>query len=166
MKALKESLLGNTKDKVSATKKRMGHIKLLGSRLAVCQAYANVLGDEYFNIESLDKVNKGKEAFSDVVLQILNDPFMPKGADPVRMEGLYKFLIWLDNLDLPKKLDWHELSLHIQKRMKKDNICNVPCQLRTKMLCGGLQLRYEFSIVDAKINCSLIKFEINGKDLC
>jgi hypothetical protein len=72
----------------------------------------------------------------------------------------------LDNLDLPKKLDWHELSLHIQKRMKKDNICNVPCQLRTKMLCGGLQLRYEFSIVDAKINCSLIKFEINGKDLC
>lgn len=163
MKTLYESILTNTKDKI---KKTVGHIRSLGSKLAVCQAYANVLGDEYFDIEVLDKVNKGKEAFSDVVLQIINDPFIPKNTDPVRMEGLHKFLIWLDNLDLPKKLDWHELSLHIQKRMKKDNICNVPCQLRTKMLCGGAQTRYEFAIVDAKINCSLIKFEINGKDLC
>lgn len=162
MKSLKESILA---DKRSQVKGVVNNMRSLGSKLAVCQAYANILGDEYFDIEALDKVNKGKEAFSDVVLQIINDPFIPRNADPVRMEGLHKFLIWLDNLDLPKKLDWHELALHIQKRMKKDNICNVPCQLRAKMLCGGAQTRYEFSIVDGKINCSLIKFEINAKDL-
>jgi hypothetical protein len=162
MKSLKESILA---DKRSQVKGVVNNMRSLGSKLAVCQAYANVLGDEYFDIEVLDKVNKGKEAFSDVILQIINDPFIPRNADPVRMEGLHKFLIWLDNLDLPKKLDWHELSLHIQKRMKKDKICNVPCQLRTRMLCGGIQTRYEFAIVDGKINCSLIKFEINAKDL-
>ena len=163
MRTLKESILTNTKDKI---KKTVGHIRSLGSKLTVCQAYANVLGDDYFDIDVLDKVNKGKDVFSDVMLHTINYPFILKSADPIRVEGLHKFLIWLDNLDLPKNLDWHELSFHIQKRMKKDNICNIPCQLRTKMLCGGAQTRYEFTIVDGKINCSLIKFEINAKDLC
>ena len=159
MKTLYESLLTNTKSKV---KKATREIKSLGMKLASINGYANVLGDEYFNVERLKEVTKGMNAHSEVITDLINYP--TKNADPVRLEGLDLFLIWLDNLEIPSGTDGWGIGDIVNKRMKKDGICNRPMSVFPSMW-SGVDGQWEFKLKDIKIRCVLVEWRINKKDL-
>ena len=160
MRTLKESILTNTKSKV---KKATRELKSLGMKLACCNGYANVLGDEYFDNDRLKEVTKGMNAHSEVITNLINYP--TKNADPVRLEGLDLFLVWLDNVELPSDIEWFDMDVFLNKKMKKDGICNRQMTWRTKMLCGGVDTRYQCDLIDTKIRCVLVRFEIKRDDL-
>lgn len=160
MITLKESILTNTKNKV---KKATRELKSLGMKLACCNGYANVLGDEYFDMERLREVTKGMNAHSEVITNLIKYP--TKNADPVRLEGLDLFLVWLDNVELPSGIDGWEVDDILTKKMKKDKICRLPVQWRTVTICGGVEPRYRYDLIDTKIRCVLVRFEINKSSL-
>lgn len=160
MKTLYESILTNTKSKV---KKATRELKSLGMKIACCNGYANVLGDEYFDVERLREVTKGMNAHSEVITNLINYP--TKNADPIRLEGLDLFLVWLDNVEIPSGIDGWEVDDILTKKMKKDKICRLPVQWRTVTICGGVELRYRYDLIDTKIRCVLLRFEINKSSL-
>ena len=160
MITLKESILTNTKNKV---KKATRELKSLGMKLACCNGYANVLGDNYFDNDRLREVTKGMNAHSEVITNLINYP--TKNADPVRLEGLDLFLVWLDNVELPSGIDGWEVDDILTKKMKKDKICRLPVQWRTVTICGGVEPRYIYNLIDTKIRCVLVRFEINKSSL-
>lgn len=160
MITLKESILTNTKNKV---KKATRELKSLGMKLACCNGYANVLGDNYFDNDRLREVTKGMNAHSEVITNLINYP--TKNADPVRLEGLDLFLVWLDNVELPSGIDGWEVDDILTKKMKKDKICRLPVQWRTVTICGGVEPRYRYDLIDTKIRCVLVRFEINKSSL-
>ena len=160
MITLKESILTNTKNKV---KKATRELKSLGMKLACCNGYANVLGDNYFDNDRLREVTKGMNAHSEVITNLINYP--TKNADPVRLEGLDLFLVWLDNVEIPSGIDGWEVDDILTKKMKKDKICRLPVQWRTVTICGGVEPRYRYDLIDTKIRCVLLRFEINKSSL-
>lgn len=160
MITLKESILTNTKNKV---KKATRELKSLGMKLACCNGYANVLGDNYFDVERLREVTKGMNAHSEVITNLINYP--TKNADPVRLEGLDLFLVWLDNVEIPPGVEGWDVDTILTKKMKKDKICRLPVQWRTVTICGGAEPRYRYDLIDTKIRCVLLRFEINKSSL-
>lgn len=160
MRTLKESILTNTKSKI---KKTTRELKSLGMKLACCNGYANVLGDEYFDVDRLREVTKGMEAHSEVMINLIKYP--AKNADPVRLEGLDLFLVWLDNLEIPSGIEGWDVDDILTKKMKKDKICRLPVQWRTVTICGGVEPRYRYDLIDTKIRCVLIRFELNKSSL-
>ena len=160
MITLKESILTNTKNKVN---KATRELKSLGMKLACCNGYANVLGDNYFDNDRLREVTKGMNAHSEVITNLINYP--TKNADPVRLEGLDLFLVWLDNVEIPSGIDGWEVDDILTKKMKKDKICRLPVQWRTVTICGGVEPRYRYDLIDTKIRCVLLRFEINKSSL-
>lgn len=160
MITLKESILTNTKSKV---KNAVHQIKSLGMKIACCNGYANVLGDEYFDVERLREVTKGMEAHSEVMINLIKYP--TKNADPVRLEGLDLFLVWLDNIEIPSGVEGWDVDTILTKKMKKDKICRLPVQWRTVSVCGGAEPRFRYDLVDTKIRCVLVRFEINKSSL-
>lgn len=160
MITLKESILTDTKSKV---KKATRELKSLGMKIACCNGYANVLGDEYFDVDRLREVTKGMEAHSEVMINLIKYP--AKNADPVRLEGLDLFLVWLDNLEIPSGIEGWDVDDILTKKMKKDKICRLPVQWRTVTICGGVEPRYRYDLIDTKIRCVLIRFELNKSSL-
>lgn len=160
MKTLYESILTNTKSKV---KKATHELKSLGMKLACCNGYANVLGDEYFDVERLREVTKGMNAHSEVITNLINYP--TKNADPIRLEGLDLFLIWLDNVEIPSDMEWFNMDVFLNTKMKKAGICNRQMTWRAVSISGGIEPRYRYDLIDTKIRCILLRFEINKSSL-
>ena len=132
-------------------------------KLACCNGYANVLGDEYFDVERLREVTKGMNAHSEVITNLINYP--TKNADPIRLEGLDLFLIWLDNVEIPSDMEWFNMDVFLNTKMKKAGICNRQMTWRAVSISGGIEPRYRYDLIDTKIRCILLRFEINKSSL-
>jgi hypothetical protein len=71
----------------------------------------------------------------------------------------------LDNLEIPTGIEGWDVDDILTKKMKKDKICRLPVQWRTVTICGGVEPRYRYDLIDTKIRCVLIRFELNKSSL-
>lgn len=111
MKALKESLLGNTKDKVDTAKKRVG---ALGSsfemyNFGIYTNGVNFVAEGYIDLEKLDKLLDGKDYITahDTqsmrnIQRAISQPVSPYDRDNrPHIENLLKVIKWIENLPCP-----------------------------------------------------------------
>jgi hypothetical protein len=111
MKALKESLLGNTKDKVATIKKRVG---ALGSsfemyNFGIYTNGVNFIADGYIDLEKLDKLIDGKDYITvhntqsmRTIQRAISQPISlyDKNNKP-HIVNLLKVIKWIENLPCP-----------------------------------------------------------------
>ena len=111
MKALKESLLSNTKDKVVTAKKKLG---ALGSsfemyHFGIYTNGVNFIADGYIDLEKLDKLIEGKDYIRAHGTQAMRNiqsaierPVSPYDRDNrPHIENLLKVIKWIENLPCP-----------------------------------------------------------------